>query len=54
VRDLERHIKDPFEDCQSANHPSDGRPMSFLDGCIWPDESRRDTFKDGLFAPYLG
>jgi nuclease S1 len=48
VRALEADIDDPFEDCQSCspNHPSDGRTMSFLEGCIWPDESRRDTFKD--------
>jgi hypothetical protein len=45
VRALESEIEDPFEDCQSysPNHPSDGRSMSFLEGCIWPDESRRDT-----------
>jgi hypothetical protein len=48
VRALESDIEDPFEDCQncSPGHPSDGRPMSFLDGCLWPDESRRDTFRD--------
>jgi hypothetical protein len=48
VRALEADIQDPFEDCQSCSpgHPSDGRTMSFLEGCIWPDESRRDTFKD--------
>ena len=48
VRALEADIKDPFQDCQSCSpgHPSDGRTMSFLQGCIWPDESRRDTFKD--------
>jgi hypothetical protein len=47
VRALESDIDDPFEDCQSCSpsHPS-GRTMSFLEGCIWPDESRRDTFKD--------
>jgi hypothetical protein len=45
VRALESDIEDPFEDCQSCspNHPSDGRTMSFLESCIWPDESRRDT-----------
>ena len=47
VRALDADIQDPFDGCQTCNpnHPSDGRSMSFLEGCIWPDESRRDTFK---------
>lgn len=55
VRALDTDIEDPFEDCQtcSPNHPSDGRPTSFLQGCIWPDESRRDTFKDTYEYHYI-
>ena len=49
VRALNTEIKDGFDDCQSNScsppHPSDARDLSFLDGCIWADESRRDTFK---------
>jgi hypothetical protein len=40
-------VEDPFDncpDCQKA-HPDDGRSMSFQAGCLWADESRRDTFK---------
>lgn len=47
VRALHTEIKDGFDDCQanssSPKHPSDARDMSFLEGCIWADESRRDT-----------
>jgi hypothetical protein len=50
VRALHTEIKDGFDDCQanscSPKHPSDARDMSFLEGCIWADESRRDTCKD--------
>ena len=40
-------VTDPFDDCPSCQtqHPSDGRFMTFQQGCIWADESRRDTFK---------
>ena len=38
------HPFDDYPDCQKA-HPDDGRPMTFQAGCIWADESRRDTFK---------
>jgi hypothetical protein len=43
------NVQDPFRDCTAACvtlHPDDGRSMTFQVGCIWPDESRRDTFKD--------
>jgi hypothetical protein len=40
-------VRDPFRDCAtcSSSHPDDGRAMTFQMGCIWPDESREDTFK---------
>jgi S1/P1 Nuclease len=41
-------ILDPFEGCDEAcraDHADDGRNMSIAEGCIWADESRRDTFK---------
>lgn len=36
VRALHTEVQDPFSGCQncSSNHPSDGRDMSFLEGCI--------------------
>ena len=43
------NVQDPFRDCTAACvtlHPDDGRSMTFQVGCVWPDESRRDTFKD--------
>jgi hypothetical protein len=43
------NVQDPFRGCTGAcvtSHPDDGRSMTFQLGCIWPDESRRDTFKD--------
>src|SRR5262245_5137637 len=43
-------IVDPFaQDCGTAEcrqkHPSDARSMTFRASCIWPDESRHDTFR---------
>ena len=40
-------ILDPFRDCPAcqAAHPDDGRAMTLRQACIWPDESRRDTFR---------
>jgi hypothetical protein len=44
------NVEDPFRSCSGStcvmSHPDDGRSMTFQEGCIWPDESRRDTFKD--------
>jgi hypothetical protein len=42
-----KDVEDPFDACPAcqADHDDDGRPMSFQAGCIWADESRRDTFK---------
>ena len=48
-------VEDPFDncpDCQKA-HPDDGRSMSFQAGCIWADESRRDTFKGTYEYHYI-
>src|SRR5262245_3306266 len=49
------HVEDPFDNCPScqAAHPDDGRPMSFQEGCIWADESRRDTFKGTYEYHYI-
>jgi hypothetical protein len=40
-------VQDPFDDCPSCQsaHPDDGRSLTFQAGCLWADESRRDTFK---------
>ena len=43
------NVQDPFRGCTggcATSHPDDGRSLTFQVGCIWPDESRRDTFKD--------
>ena len=47
VRANESEVRDPFRDCPdcAAAHPDDGRAMTFQEGCLWPDESRYDTFK---------
>lgn len=48
-------VEDPFDncpDCQKA-HPDDGRSLSFQAGCIWADESRRDTFKGTYEYHYI-
>jgi hypothetical protein len=40
-------VEDPFDNCPDCQkpHQDDGRQMSFQEGCLWADESRRDTFK---------
>ena len=39
-------MRDPFDNCPAcANNELDGRFMTFQAGCLWADESRRDTFK---------
>lgn len=45
--DYRSSIIDPFRDCDtcSPNHADDARPMTFTAGCLWADESRRDTFR---------
>ena len=40
-------ISDPLaETACGAAHADDGRAMSFVAGCQWPDEAREDTFRD--------
>jgi len=49
------NVEDPFDncpDCQAA-HPDDGRSLSFQAGCLWADESRRDTFKGTYEYHYI-
>jgi hypothetical protein len=48
VRALHTSVRDPFQGCGvcAASHPNDGRNLTFSQGCLWPDESRTDTFKD--------
>ena len=47
VKAMESSIQDPFVGCTNCPqlHLDDGRSMTFQGGCLWPDESRRDTFK---------
>ncbi|HXE79718.1 MAG TPA: S1/P1 nuclease [Vicinamibacterales bacterium] len=47
VRAHASEIRDPFRDCPgcAAAHPDDGRPMTFREGCVWPDEAHNDTFR---------
>jgi S1/P1 Nuclease len=37
----------------ATNHDDDGRSMTFQAGCIWADESRRDTFKGTYEYHYI-
>jgi hypothetical protein len=48
-------VQDPFDHCPAcqADHPDDGRLLSFQSGCIWADEARRDTFKGTYEYHYI-